>query len=297
MLRSWRLGTAFGIGVYVHWSFLLLLALVIFSAPPGSALYLGAVMVTLFGCVVLHELGHALTARYFGIKTESITLYVIGGVARLEKMSDKPLEELLIAVAGPAVNVVIACLLLVALLVGVVVSPASIMAPPEMPPTDIGQFASQFLRDLLGLNLFLVVFNMIPAFPMDGGRVLRALLALRMGLLRATEIAVPVGAVVGLVAMSGFTLYFHSVMPLLIGLFVFVAGQQELYAVRMRARQAQKPLEVLPVVKPVMPPSGGPSPVLDLRPTVSVYAWDPKTGTWIREAGIRPLRVQLGNTD
>lgn len=293
MLRSWKLGTAFGIGLYVHWSFLALLALAVFSAPPGSAFYTSAVLMTLFGCVVLHELGHALTARCFGIKTDSITLYVIGGVARLERMSEKPWEELLIALAGPAVNVVIAGSLFVAILLGWGARLPDMLNAPEILPPQW----SLFPWYLLYLNGFLVLFNMIPAFPMDGGRVLRALLALPLGIVRATEIAVPVGAVVGLVAMTAFTFTLHSLMPLLIGLFVFVAGQQELYAVRMRARQAKKPLEVLPVVKPVIPLSGGPSPVLDLRPTISVYAWDPKTGTWIREAGIRPVRVQWGNTD
>jgi Zn-dependent protease len=292
MLRSWRLGTAFGIGIYVHWSFLLLLGLVIFNIPPGpnflpAALIMSGVLVAMFGCVLLHELGHALTARCFGIGTQSITLYIIGGVARLERMSEKPWEELLIAVAGPAVNVVIACLLFVAWRVGSWIGPHNIVLIPEMPPTHW----SQILLLLFSGNVLLVLFNMIPAFPMDGGRVLRALLAMPLGIVRATEIAVPVGAVVGLVTMSLMTYYSGSVIYLLIGLFVFIAGQQELYAVRMRARQAQRPLEVLPVVKPVTPLAGGPSPMLDLRPTVSVYAWDPKTGTWIREAGIRPLRA------
>src|SRR5579871_3805883 len=171
MLRSWKVGSAFGIGLYVNWSVLVLLALVIFNVPPGpnfvlSAVYLSAVVVAMFGCVILHELGHALTARYFGIKTESITLYVIGGVARLERMSDKPWEELWIAVAGPAVNVVIAGLLMAALFVGLVVSPENIALIHQLPPAHW----SQFLVDLLGLNIVLVVFNMIPAFPMDGGR-------------------------------------------------------------------------------------------------------------------------------
>jgi Zn-dependent protease len=297
MFRSWKLGTAFGIGIYVHWSFLLLLALVIFSIPPGpnflpSAVTMSGVLIAMFGCVVLHELGHALAARCFGINTQSITLYIIGGVARLERMSEKPLEELLIAVAGPAVNVVIAGLLFATLIIGSAVNGQPMVIAPAMPPTDI----NEFLAYLFGGNVLLVLFNMIPAFPMDGGRVLRALLALPLGIVRATEIAVPVGAVVGLVAMTVLTLKTASLMFLLIGLFVFVAGQQELYHVRMRARQAQKPLEVLPVVKP-LGPVGGPSPVLDLRPTISVYAWDPKTGSWIREARSPSVRVRWGNTD
>src|SRR5262245_34997323 len=111
MGRSWKLGTAFGIGLYVHWSFLLAPALVLMNnwahGLEAAALAVGVVL-AVFGCVLLHELGHALMARRFGIGTRDITLYPIGGVARLERMSDSPLEELAIAVAGPAVNVAIA---------------------------------------------------------------------------------------------------------------------------------------------------------------------------------------------
>jgi len=298
MLRSWKLGTAFGIGIYVHWSFVLLLVWVMLSSPGpnvfASGMYMGVFLLAVFGCVLLHELGHALTAQFFGIHTRDITLYIVGGVARLERMSEKPWEEFWIAVAGPAVNVVIAALLTLGLLIGFVVSPQSIVLMPEIPATHV----SQFLVQLLVANCFLFGFNLIPAFPMDGGRVLRALLALRLGLLRATEIAVPVGAVVGILAMTALAFLFGNPMLLLIGLFVVMAGQQELYGVRMRARRAQQPpLEVLPVVKPVNPLGVGPGAVLDLRPTISVYTWDPKTGVWVREAGSRPTRVQWGNAD
>src|SRR5258707_8546492 len=105
MLRSWKLGTAFGIGIYVHWTFLLLPAWILLNNLGSGlpvAVYLVMFVTTVFGCVVLHELGHALMARRFGIATRDITLYPIGGVARLERMSEKPLEEFLIAVAGPA---------------------------------------------------------------------------------------------------------------------------------------------------------------------------------------------------
>src|SRR5262245_26740095 len=111
MLRSWKIGTAFGIDLKVHWSILLLFALGI--AQTGQVVFSTLMMTALRGCVVLHELGHALTARAFGIPTRDITLYAIGGVARLERMSERPWEEFWIAVAGPAVNVVIALLLLV----------------------------------------------------------------------------------------------------------------------------------------------------------------------------------------
>src|SRR6516225_3159279 len=107
MLRSWKLGTAFGIGLYVHWSFLLLPAYVVFStwgASAGQMIFLLGLLLAVFGCVLLHELGHALMARQFGIETEDITLYPIGGVARLRRMPRAPGAELLIALAGPAVN-------------------------------------------------------------------------------------------------------------------------------------------------------------------------------------------------
>src|SRR5580704_11962268 len=120
LMRSWRIGRAFGIGIYVHWTFLLLLGFVAFKAwvveeGPGP-LHAAVMLVMLFTCVVLHELGHALMARRFGVGTRDITLYPIGGIARLERMPEKPWEELCIAVAGPAVNVVIASVLLVPLL-------------------------------------------------------------------------------------------------------------------------------------------------------------------------------------
>src|SRR6516164_7913801 len=119
MFGRWRLGTAFGIGIYVHWTFLLLLAWVGFEstkqAPPEMAIFMLGLTLAVFGCVVLHELGHALMARHFGIATRDITLYPIGGVARLERMSERPWEEFWIAVAGPAVNVVIAGILFVLL--------------------------------------------------------------------------------------------------------------------------------------------------------------------------------------
>jgi Zn-dependent protease len=296
-MRSWKLGTAFGIGIYVHWTFLLLLAWVLFSTGGANLVagtYMVGLVVVVFGCVVLHELGHALTARHFGIGTRDITLYPIGGVARLERMSEKPWQEFWIAVAGPAVNVAIAALLLVILLL---ISPLNVGVPLFVEPP--ARTISQFLWHLMVLNLWLVGFNLIPAFPMDGGRVLRALLALGWGQLRATEIAARVGVVVAMLMGLWGAFVWGGPMLVLVAAFVFLAGQQELLAVRMRARREQTaaPPEVLPVVRPVNAVAFGSDGFHGLRPTVSVYTWDPKTGAWVREAGSRPVRVQWGSTD
>src|SRR5262245_5986314 len=212
MIRSWKIGTAFGIGIYVHWTFLLLPACLIVTglgAVHGPVLlFVLALVGAVFGCVVLHELGHALAARRFGIATRDITLYPIGGVARLERMSEKPWEEFWIAVAGPAVNLLIAGLLGFFLTFS-----RAVHQVVPLPPLGL-----EFLTMLMFLNLGLVAFNLVPAFPMDGGRVLRALLALRLGQLRATQIAVNIGmvlavlmGVVGILVTGNFMMVFLAV--------------------------------------------------------------------------------------
>jgi Zn-dependent protease len=239
-MSSWKLGRAFGINIYVHWSFLLLVAFVLYRnwTLGGQALAVFGVMVLFaaFACVVLHELGHALMARHFGIPTWDITLYPIGGVARLERMSEKPWEEFCIAVAGPAVNVVITAILAVP----AIVSLMELRSSPMLPE----QFQGHFLLALFIVNLFLVLFNMVPAFPMDGGRVLRALLVTPLGRVTATQVAATLGKIFALVFLL--CSYWNPVLAL-IGIFVFFAGQQELAAVRRHEflRQTQ-PLDVLP---------------------------------------------------
>ncbi|MGN6644118.1 MAG: site-2 protease family protein, partial [Verrucomicrobiota bacterium] len=197
MKWSWRVLTVAGIGVYIHVTFLLLL---IWAGWYGysprqswwdAAGQIGFVL-ALFGIVVLHELGHALTARRFGIGTKDITLLPIGGVARLERMPEDPKQELLVALAGPAVNVILAALLFVGLAV------AGQFSDPEWMLHSSGNF---FVR-LMAVNVLLAVFNMLPAFPMDGGRVLRALLAFRLSYARATRIAARIGQ--GMAVLFGF---------------------------------------------------------------------------------------------
>lgn len=306
MGRSFKLGKAFGIGIYVHWTFLLLLGLAAYlSASGGYQASLIAVlfMLCLFGCVLLHELGHALTARHFGIPTRDITLLPIGGVARLERMSEKPWEEFWIAVAGPAVNVAIAAILLPALVVTASLAEANLA---EILPQQLSEIPEKALNHgiavtLLGslwvANVSLVVFNMIPAFPMDGGRVFRALLCSVIGFRQATEAAALVGMVAaGLLTMLGFTVMVQTFNPvlMLVGMFVLFAGQQELLAVRYRdAQRKAQPIDVLPGNAPwsppafpsmpaAMPPLVLPVPSLSPpEPSFSGFTWDRRLGAWI----------------
>jgi len=220
MKWSWKLGTFTGIRVYVHATFLLLLGWIAFShwlqyrslAPTVVGV---AFILALFACVLLHEYGHALAARHFGIATRDITLLPIGGVARLERMPEQPNQELWVALAGPAVNLVIA-----------VVLAAYLQLTGHFEPlSQTGMTHGAFLERLLFANLFLVGFNMIPAFPMDGGRILRALLAKRMQYARATGIA----AVIGQGAAFVFALLglFTNPFLLFIALFVWIGAAQE----------------------------------------------------------------------
>ena len=181
MRLAWKLGRVAGIDFYVHPTFLVVFFLFPGVFPGGALSPLNILLVlTVFGCVLLHELGHALTARRFGINTHDITLYPIGGVARLERMPRAPGAELLIALAGPAVNFAIVLGLIALLVLG-----GDLLSPYSWP--------ALFVQQVLVVNLVLGLFNLIPAFPMDGGRVLRALLSGWLGRVRATMTAARVG--------------------------------------------------------------------------------------------------------
>lgn len=228
-MKSWKITEIAGIGVYVHWSFLILPLLIAgseLSAGSGIAVALQAVLfvLTIFGCVVLHELGHALTARQFGVATHSITLLPIGGVANLDRIPRNPLHELVIALAGPAVNVAIAVVLVMLLI-------ASGMLGSLLNAAAISQ---SFLLQLLVANIILVVFNLLPAFPMDGGRVLRSLLAAFLPHAQATKIAAIIGQ--GMAGLFALVAIMSQVWLLLIvAVFIFFAGRGE---ARMAQAQA-----------------------------------------------------------
>jgi Zn-dependent protease len=283
MFRSWKLGTAFGIGLFVHWSFLLAPALVFYSNLDNglyAALLSVGIALAVFGCVLLHELGHALMARVFGIPTRDITLYPIGGVARLERISEHPGEEVAIAVAGPAVNVAIAGGLWAGLkLAGVPIW--GVLASLSSAP-----FPLALLVSLLVLNVGLVVFNMLPIFPMDGGRVLRALLSMGLGRLRGTEIAATVGMVMaGLMALAGLTGYGAPTL-VLVGAFVFFAAQQERMMVRHQEYQRRtapfRPFAEFPV--DLIDPSALPT-----EPHFSGFTFDRYSRLWIEWSDGQPV--------
>jgi Zn-dependent protease len=237
MKWSLKIAQVAGIGIYVHWTFLILLGFIVYlqmrqeDATVLKAAVSVVFVLVLFGCVVLHELGHALTARRFGIHTLDITLLPIGGVARLERMPDDPIQELLVALAGPAVNVVIAGLLAVALLAMGALASVFDMGTQSFLRIDS---VAGFLLQLLVVNVILVVFNMLPAFPMDGGRVLRALLATQLSYVQATHIAALVGqAMAILFFIAG--LFTGAWMLMFIAIFVYLGAQAEARSAELRS--------------------------------------------------------------
>ncbi len=221
MKWKFKIGRYAGIDVYIHMTFFLLLLWVAASHWARGAgiggMIIGIVFIlAIFACVTLHEFGHALAARHFGIKTRDIMLLPIGGVARLERMPHKPVQEIYVALAGPAVNLVIAGLTYLWLM----------LTSSFAPISEISVVSGPFMERLMMVNLFLLVFNMIPAFPMDGGRVLRALLAMRTDYSRATQRAAQVGQ--GFAMLFGLAgLMIGNPMLVFIALFVWIGAAQE----------------------------------------------------------------------
>jgi Zn-dependent protease/CBS domain-containing protein len=233
---SWsvNIGSIAGTAIRIHITFLLLL-IWIFAAGWASggiedALSSLVFVILLFACVLAHEFGHIFTARHFGVATPDVTLLPIGGVARLERIPEKPSEEFLVAIAGPLVNVAIAIVLVA-------------VTPTHLSAEHFAAMASNnvsMIDRLAEVNLFLAAFNMIPAFPMDGGRVLRALLASRLGHVRATEIAATIGqwTAFGL----GFLGLFYNPLLIFIAIFVYLAAASEAQVVALRAMSRDVPV-------------------------------------------------------
>jgi Zn-dependent protease len=288
MFQSFKLGKAFGIPLYLHWTFFLLpLYVVYLTYDKGlSGVVLSQfLLLSMFGCVLLHELGHALMARFFGIATRDVTLYPIGGVARLESTGERPHQELCIALAGPAVNLAIVMLLTplvaVAGLSGVLSSPAGAVTAPD----GITPLLAQLLTGLWLGNGMLLLFNLIPAFPMDGGRVLRALLSCFMSRLSATEVAATLGLfAAGCLALAGMLL--PSVSMVLVAGFVAFAGQQELAVLRRREAR-RRPLE--PLLAEPIPVHAATHPYLE---GFTGCLWDRDHRVWVCWVNGRPIGIR-----
>lgn len=228
MNKSWNLGQVFGIDLKIHPTFIILLIWVGFSTLLSGGSLTAMLndllfILALFVCVVLHELGHALMAKRFDISTDDITLLPIGGVARLERMPEDPKQELLVAGAGPAVNVVISGIIIGGLL----------LTGSFTNPLDLSAFLDNFWLQLLAANILLVVFNLIPAFPMDGGRVFRALLSSKMDHVKATRIAANVGR--GFAVLMGIAGFFYNPWLILTAIFVWSGAGAEAHSVEVKA--------------------------------------------------------------
>lgn len=229
-----KLGNIFGIKIEVHWTFfLLLLWVAILEVRQGSNLYRilfnEALILVLFLCVVLHELGHALMAKRFKIETQKIMLLPIGGVATLEKMPDKPIQELLVTLAGPAVNIIIALFLLLVVPLRNTFNFKAIVLEEILYTVSF----ESFLFYIFIANVMLVLFNLIPAFPMDGGRVLRAILSFKMSRLEATRIASGIGQ--GMAILFFVLGLFVNPFLILIAMFIFFGAYGENEMVKQQA--------------------------------------------------------------
>lgn len=245
MKYSLYLGKVKGIQISIHWTFLILILWIVFAnlrygSDFNEILWSVGFILVIFLCVILHELGHAIAAQQFNIKTSDITILPIGGVARLESIPEKPREELIVALAGPAVNLII----------------SAVLYPFVRFSTDLTELEAlnrigpeNFLAALMSVNIWLALFNLIPAFPMDGGRVLRALLGFKLSHARATRIAATIGQVLAIVFV--FLGFVFNPFLVFIGFFIFLGAQAE--AVHSQSKLLLKGFTVRDVVMHEIP--------------------------------------------
>lgn len=294
---SLSLGRIAGIKVFVHWTFLILIGWIVFiNLRQGQGVvdifWSVLFVLSIFACVTAHELGHALAARRYDIKTRNITLLPIGGLAQLESIPEKPKEELVVALAGPLVNVLIAGALY----------PFVKLTTPDVEQLNLTQLNHlNFLPSLMAVNIWLAMFNLIPAFPMDGGRVLRALLSMQMERTKATRVAASIGQLLAL----GFIFFgfFFNPFLIFIGLFIYLGAQGEASVV-----EAQSLLSGYTVGDALLREI----PVLDIHETIEqasdkllatqnrnflVVSNGEPAGTLSRDEIIRALRQGKGNSE
>lgn len=231
MKNSIKLFTINHISIYLHWSFGLLIALMLFiqsatGTTTSEVLWSVTAVAAVFACVIFHELCHSLAAGRYGIHTQSITLLPIGGIAAMEKMPEKPIAEIVVSAAGPMGNLLIAVALL----------PFIPGYPPFWKAADVIRSVNSynFLYFLYVVNIMLALFNLIPAFPMDGGRILKGILGLRMDATRSTAIAAFTGRIIAALFIIGGLIIFDIVL-MLIGFFIIVSGAGEEKMVYLKA--------------------------------------------------------------
>jgi len=222
--KSWYIGSYSNIPVKVHWSFGLLLLFIVYTILTNEMKMWQAIAYTMlvfavFACVIMHEYGHALTGQKFGVKTVDIIITPIGGLARMNRIPDHPAQEFLITLAGPMVNLIIA--IVIGFLFYIVTGKFSL----DMTTYNLNH-PTEFIRLLVPINLTLFLFNLIPAFPMDGGRILRSLLAVKFGKVRATRIATQIGKLLA-IGFIIFGIFDQQIILALIGLFIFMMANQE----------------------------------------------------------------------
>jgi Zn-dependent protease/predicted transcriptional regulator len=216
MRYSFKIGSAWGIPIELHITFILLIAAVFILAVPTQQFYTFFIVLFLFVFVVFHELAHSVVARNYGIKVRKIILYPIGGVSEIEEILDNPSREWRMAIAGPLTSMVLGVALLAVSL---------IIAPQPFTISTFTNITGNFLTDLAVLNILLGAFNLIPAFPMDGGRVFRALLAERLKYSDATRYAVYLGKIFGIaMVLLGFV---YNFLLILVGIFVYIGASEE----------------------------------------------------------------------
>jgi Zn-dependent protease len=281
LTHCWTVGKAFGIAVRIHWSFWILPLVIAFGAWPHgwrALAFMEAAVLTVYFCVLLHEYGHALTARLFGYRTEDIIMTPLGGIARLTRMPENPGIEILIAIGGPAVNVVIA---------GLMFLPVLLFTKPSamLEQQKVAAGWSDYFLLVFGGNVMLVLFNMLPIFPTDGGRVLRALLVTFLSRVQATQVAVLVGSVgaFGLAVIGIFSGI--PQMPFIAVLLAFVA-QMELWMVKrqeeMRGRfwieSHRLDVQQADMLEPPEPGFSG-------------YRWEPRAKLWVEWRDGRAIRI------
>lgn len=258
MSGSLQIARLFGIPVRIHWTFSLIFVWVLYVGQSSYGhfnweviAWTTASIMALFACVILHELGHALAARRFGVNTRNILLLPIGGLAVLDRLPEKPFHEFLVALAGPAVNVMLA----------IGFSPLLFLVPFERRArifSYIMQEPNVFLRDityfdgflfgLVVLNLLVAVFNLLPAFPMDGGRILRSLLSMRMERVKATRFAAFLGQFLAVLLVI-FGLFNENYAAAIIGAFIFFTASNEYRSIRNESLLKQ--FKVKDIFRPV----------------------------------------------